>query len=269
MPKQPVSYLQTDPRWKNIPYAVKGESATIGGSGCGPTSMAMVLATWADPKVTPATECAWALKNGYKAKGQGTYYSYFPPAAKRYGLDCRQLNHASIYGNNGAVYHTTAREAVLNGDLVIACMGKGNWTRSGHFVLVWWIDREKDVVYINDPASTKTARTRGSYSLFVKQVKYYFVIKRPATVPEKEEPDMTEKQVADIVWQIVDSVKKEIISEMKPRVYNTVDELPYGQDTVNRLMEAGILRGKGGGLGLTEDLLRMLIIQERMNGHVD
>ena len=61
---KPVSYLQTDPRWKNVPYAVKGEHSTIGGSGCGPTSMAMVLATWADPAVTPLTECAWALKHG-------------------------------------------------------------------------------------------------------------------------------------------------------------------------------------------------------------
>ena len=256
MNTKPVSYLQTDPRWKNTPYAVSGESATIGGSGCGPTSMAMVLATWADPTVTPESECAWALKNGYKAKGQGTYYSYFPPAAKRYGLDCRQLNHASIYGNNGAVCHTTAREAVLNGDLVIACMGPGNWTRSGHFVLAWWIDREKDVVYINDPASTKTARTRGSYSLFVKQVKYYFVIKRPAAAPEKEE-DMTEQQVTDIVWQIVDSVL--------PKKYNTVEEIPeWARPTVQSLVDKGVLLGTGSGLGLDENLLRMLVIDERL-----
>lgn len=267
MDKQPISYLQTDPRWKNIPYAVRGESATIGGSGCGPTSMAMVLATWADPGVTPATECAWALKNGYKAKGQGTFYAYFPPAAKRYGMVCRQLNFTNIYGNNGAVYHEQAKTAVDRGDLVIACMGKGNWTSSGHFVLVWRI--EGDTVFINDPASTLARRTRGSYSLFKRQVKYYFVIERPAKVPEKEE-DMTEKQVADIVWQIVDSVKKELLSGLKPRVYNTIEELPYGQDTVKRLIDAGILKGKDSGLGLTEDLLRTLIIMERMEArHVD
>ena len=65
MAQQPVSYFQTDPRWKNIPYAVKGESSTIGGSGCGPSSAAMILATWADKNVTPKTECAWALANGY------------------------------------------------------------------------------------------------------------------------------------------------------------------------------------------------------------
>ena len=38
MNRQPVSYLQNDPRWKNKPYRVKGESSTIGSAGCGPTS---------------------------------------------------------------------------------------------------------------------------------------------------------------------------------------------------------------------------------------
>lgn len=187
MNTQPVSYLQTDPRWSGVSYSAKGESTTIGASGCGPTAMAMVLATWADPKVTPKTECAWALANGYKAPHQGTYYAYFTPAAKRYGLTATQLNYSNIYGNSTSSYHAQAKNAVDNGDLVIACMGKGNWTSSGHFVLVWKI--EGNVIYINDPASTKLARTQGSYSLFKQQVKYYFVIKRPANAPKDEEDD--------------------------------------------------------------------------------
>lgn len=139
--------------------------------------MAMVLATWCDPTVTPKSECAWALRNGYKCLGSGTYYSYFVPAARRYGLKCTMLNGASIYGNSKSPYHAQAKAAVDRGDLVIACMGKGNWTRSGHYVLVWQISG--DTIYINDPASTKTSRTRGSYSLFKSQVKYYWTIKRP------------------------------------------------------------------------------------------
>jgi len=42
---KPVSYLQTDPKWKNHNYSAKGESKTIGSSGCGPTAAAMVIAT--------------------------------------------------------------------------------------------------------------------------------------------------------------------------------------------------------------------------------
>lgn len=200
MNDQPVSYLQTDRRWANQAYAVKGESATVGGSGCGPTAMAMVLATWADPKVTPATECAWALAHGYKAKGHGTFYGYFTPAAARYGLTCAQLNYASLHGNAASSYHEKVKAALGRGDLVIACMGPGNWTRSGHFVLLW--DVIGDVAYVNDPASTLTRRTRGSWALFRQQVKYYFVIKRPAKLPEKEET-MDEKAIRKLVEETV------------------------------------------------------------------
>ena len=191
---RPVSYLQTDPRWKNVSYSAKGETTTIGASGCGPTSMAMVLATWADPAVTPRTECAWALAHGFKAPRQGTYYGYFVPAAARYGLTCVRLNTASLYGNSASPVHETARQAVMAGDLVVACMGRGNWTRSGHYVLAWGFDGDR--VLINDPASTRADRVRGDWSLFRSQVKYYWVIRRPKG---KEVEDMTEQEVRAVV----------------------------------------------------------------------
>lgn len=183
--KQPVLYYQTDARWANVSYSAKGESTTIGRAGCGPTAMSMVLATWADASVTPKTEAAWALAHGYKAPHQGTYYGYFVPAAKRYNLTCYQINSASIYGNANSSAHATAKNAVDNGDFVIACMGKGLWTSSGHYVLVWGI--EGNMVYINDPASSKVARTRGNYLVFKQQVKYYWVIKRPANRPLEDQ----------------------------------------------------------------------------------
>ena len=86
MNNQPVLYYQTDRRWADVDYSAKGESTTIGRSGCGPTCMAMVIATWADKNVTPVEACAWALKHGYKAVNQGTYYSYFKPHGAVYGI---------------------------------------------------------------------------------------------------------------------------------------------------------------------------------------
>lgn len=177
MNKQPVVYYQTDPRWSKVDYSTKGEKTTIGASGCGPTAMAMVLATWCDKNVTPKTECAWALRNGYKVRGQGTSYDYFTKAAKRYGLNCRLLNASSIYGESTSPFHATAKGAVNDGHLVIACMGPGTWTSNGHFVLMWGVDG--NVVYINDPYTKKAACTRGNYATFKKQVKYYYVIDNP------------------------------------------------------------------------------------------
>lgn len=245
MNKKPVSYLQTDARWKSVDYSAKGEKTTIGASGCGPTAMAMVLATWADPAVTPATECAWALTHGYKAPRQGTYYGYFVPAAARYGLKARQLSWTNIYGNSNSLLHEEARKAVEAGHLVIACMGKGLWTSSGHYVLVWKI--RGGIVYINDPASTRAVRTQGDYNLFKSQVKYYWVIERP----EKEEEDMTREEVI------------QILNEQKT-IYDTIEEVPeWASPTIQKLMDKGYLEGEGEKLGLTYDLARVLVVNDR------
>lgn len=212
MNNQPVSYLQTDRKWANQAYAVKGESSTVGGSGCGPTAMAMVLATWADPKVTPGTECAWALAHGYKALNHGTFYGYFDPAAARYGLSCSQINYASLYGNASSSYHTQVKKALAAGDMVIACMGPGNWTRSGHFVLVWALREDLDIVYINDPASTLTRRTRGSWKVFKSQVKYYFIVKNPAKAPaKKEESTMTDAEIKRLIEETVRTTVQNVL----------------------------------------------------------
>ena len=247
MNKQPISYLQTDPKWAALDYSAPGEKTTIGASGCGPTAMAMVLATWADPSVNPKTECAWALAHGYKAPRSGTYYGYFEPAGRRYGLEVYRLNYTNIYGNATTAYHAQAKDALDRGDLVIACMGKGNWTSSGHYVLVYGID--SGTVFINDPASTKAARTKGSYELFKKQVKYYWVIERPEHM--KEDEDMTRDEVI------------QILNEQKI-IFDTIDQVPdWAKPTIKKLISKGLLQGEGDKLNLTYDLARVLVVNDR------
>ena len=231
--------------------------------------MAMVLATWADKNVTPKTECAWALAHGHKYPHQGTAYDYFVPAANRYGLQCWRVNTANIYGNTKSPHHETARKAVENGRLVIACMGKGLWTSSGHYVLVWKISG--NTIYINDPASTRPARTQGDYSLFKQQVKYYWVIQGPEN--KKEEEDMTEEQTRKIAKAEADKAlvaATKVISETTkglaaPIVYKTFDDLPkeWGRPTVRKLLDKDLLQGTKDGLNISFDLLRALVILDR------
>ena len=66
MNKRPVSYLQTDKRWKDKPYQVKGETATIGGSGCGPTAAAMLVETLTGKTFTPVDACRWIMDEAVK-----------------------------------------------------------------------------------------------------------------------------------------------------------------------------------------------------------
>ena len=151
MNKKPVSYLQTDPRWKSKPYRVKGESATIGGSGCGPTAAAMIIETMTGKKYTPEDACNWSMAHGYKALGNGTYYGYFKPQFAEFGIDCDMLNWTKTYGKPDHANHKKVEEMLKQGYYFIALMLKGLWTSGGHFVVLWWQDGK---VRINDPAST-------------------------------------------------------------------------------------------------------------------
>ncbi len=189
MNKQPVYYMQTDPRWADMDYSAPGERTTIGASGCGPTCAAMLIETLTGRSCTPEDACAWALEHGYKACGQGTYYSYFVPQFNAYGIDCRRINGVSVYGHPKAAAHRDALELLQEGWYLIACMGKGLWTNSGHFVVVW---REDGKVRINDPASTKPERENGDLDTFKQQVKYYWAI--DARKHNGEEEAMTYEQ---------------------------------------------------------------------------
>lgn len=173
MNKKPISYLQTDARWKNKPYQVKGETATIGDSGCGPTAAAMLIETITGKTFTPVDACAWSLAHGYKALKAGTYYAYFKPQFAAHGIDCDQMNWVNTYGKPNSDNHKKAFDLLKQGYYLIALMGKGLWTSSGHFVVVWWEDGK---VHINDPASTKSARLTGDLTTFKSQVKYYWWI---------------------------------------------------------------------------------------------
>jgi len=47
--------------------------------------------------------------------------------------------------------------------------------------------------------------------------------------------------------------------------YNTIDEVPdWGREAVSKLAAAGALRGNDSGLALSEDMLRVLVINDRM-----
>lgn len=173
MNKRPISYLQTDPRWRSRPYRVKGESATIGSSGCGPACAAMLLSTLTGRTVTPVDTCAWSVEHGYKAKGQGTYYSYFAPQFAAYGIRCWQLNWTNAYHNARAKSFDEMVGYLKQGYYAIALMKKGTWTGGGHFVVVWWADGK---VRINDPASTRDKRVNGDPAVFRNEAAYFWIV---------------------------------------------------------------------------------------------
>lgn len=191
MNREPVSYLQTDARWKTKPYRVSGESSTIGSAGCGPTCAAMLIETITGKTFTPVDACAWSVAHGYKALNQGTYYAYFKPQFAEFGIDCDMLNWQKSYGDPDHPNHAKAFEMLKEGYYLIALMNKGLWTSGGHFVVVWWEDGK---VRIKDPASTKDARVNGDLRTFKSQVKYYWWVDARNVNNKEEGTEVTQEQ---------------------------------------------------------------------------
>ena len=56
-----------------------------------------------------------------------------------------------------------------------------------------------------------------------------------------------------------------------PMIYNYIDEnMPaWARPAVQRLVDAGYLQGDGGGLGLTDDMLRLLVVLDRAGAFGD
>ena len=206
MNKRPVSYLQTDPRWKNKPYRVPGENSTIGDSGCGPTAAAMLIETITGKTYTPEDACAWSIAHGYKALRQGTYYAYFTPQFAEFGIDCQMLNWTNTYGKPDHPNHGKVVEKLKEGYYAIALMNKGLWTSSGHFVVLWWQD---DKVRINDPASTRAARVNGDIRTFRSQAKYYWLIDARAHNRE-ENDDMDQSKFNEMFKEAMRAYRKEL-----------------------------------------------------------
>lgn len=240
MNKQPVYYMQTDPRWARWPYSLPGEDTDIAESGCGPSCAAMAITTMTGKTFTPLDASKWSLSHGYKAFKQGTYYTYFKAQFAEFGIKAWQLNGVSLVDQPLRSVHTKAFDMLRDGYYLIACMGPGLWTKGGHYVLVWW---KEGKVFINDPASRKEARIRGDFELFKSQVKFYFVI--DAREFNKEEEDVTKEEV------------QKMIDENRPRVYYSLEEVPsWSRSAVEWAIDGGVIKGdQNGSLHLTDDNL--------------
>lgn len=159
---EPIYYSQVDQRWSRVMFSSRGDAKqTIGASGCGPTCMAMVLATWRDRAITPVQTCKMALDGGFRTANDGTAWAYFPWMAAKYGL-----KHQT--GNTDQ-----AVAAIKQGALVIASMGPGYFTRGGHYILPWKM--EGSTIICHDPANKN--RDQASIEVFRRESAQYFIFR--------------------------------------------------------------------------------------------
>lgn len=151
-------FIQWDSRWGNYAY---GRSGTIGSSGCGPTSLAMVVvALTGNQSVNPKVVADWSAANGYRVEGVGTSWGLFPAGASKWGFNCQELS----------VFSSEISQKLREGKVLIASMGPGHFTKYGHFIVLRGIT-ESGKILVNDPNSSDKSKKEWDVSIIVNEAK--------------------------------------------------------------------------------------------------
>ena len=134
-----VPYLyQTDPQWASHPYA----GGTVEKNGCGPTCLSMVyVALTGRTDLGPKEMAAFSERGGYTVDGM-TAWALMTDGAAELGLTSEQLGASE----------RVVRSALAAGSPVICSVGPGDFTSSGHFVVLAGIADDGQVI-VRDPNS--------------------------------------------------------------------------------------------------------------------
>ena len=149
-----IYFNQLDERYANQPYGTDH----IGGYGCGPTSMAIVVSSLTSETVDPVQMARWAYEHGYWCSKSGSYHTLIPGAAQAWGL--------SVEGCTASEPQRIL-DALADGKLVVALMTKGHFTKSGHFIVLRGIQDEK--ILVADPASYRRSQKAWELSIILNE----------------------------------------------------------------------------------------------------
>lgn len=149
-----VYFNQLDERYCNEPYGTDH----IGGYGCGPTAMSIVVSSLTNNTVDPVEMSEWAYENGYWCSKSGSYHSLIPGAAKHWNLPVE-----------GCTVSEAQRilDSLAEGKLVVALMTKGHFTSSGHFIVLRGVQDEK--ILVADPSSYNRSQKTWDLSIILNE----------------------------------------------------------------------------------------------------
>ena len=157
-------FLQWDPMWGYEQYG----SSYLAVTGCGPTCLAMAgFYLTGDEGMNPLTIAEFAETNGYYAKGYGSSWTLISEGAGKLGLRATEL----------PLVKKKMTDALEAGNPIILALGKGDFTTSGHYIVLTGWDGEAFTV--NDPNSRERSKQLWTYEQLEKQIRNIWAIGKP------------------------------------------------------------------------------------------
>lgn len=152
--------MQWDKRWG---YEAYGDSI-IGLSGCGPTCLCMAYLYFTeDATENPRTLAEFADENGFYTVG-GTSWSLWTEGVKLLGLSGQEL----------PLDENHMKRALDNDGLIVCSMRPGDFTTTGHYILLRGY--EEGGFLVNDPNRRSHSQRQWSYEELKGQIKNLWVL---------------------------------------------------------------------------------------------
>lgn len=158
--------IQWDARWGYIPYG----DGLIGYTGCGPVCLSMVaLYLTGNAEWTPAKVAELSTENGYCVPGNGTSWTLISEGSRSLGLNAEEL----------PLMESTMKNELDRGHPIILVVGPGDFTYSGHYLVV--VGYDEDGFRVNDPNSYENSEKTWSYDTLSSQIRNLWAISRAAS----------------------------------------------------------------------------------------
>lgn len=156
-------FIQWDERWGYRTYG----SDCMGITGCGPTCLSMILyGLTGTTDWDPYSVALFSEEHGYYVWGEGSSWNLMTEGAELLGLQAAA----------GTVSAEYIQENLSASTPMIASMYPGDFTYTGHFIVLTGIDEDGNVT-VNDPNSPSNSSKTWSLDTLVPQIRSLWIYK--------------------------------------------------------------------------------------------
>lgn len=157
-------FLQWDPVWGYEKYG----SDILAITGCGPTCLAMAgYYLTGDEAMTPNNLAEFAQKGGYYEAGYGSSWTLISQGGVELGLSVTEL----------PLVKNKIDNALEAGNPVILALGPGDFTTTGHYILL--AETTEEGYRVNDPNSRVNSQRTWTYEELEGQIRNIWAIALP------------------------------------------------------------------------------------------
>ena len=154
--------MQWDKRWGYLKYG----SDVVGITGCGPLCLAMAgYYVTGDEAFSPEKMVEFAAKNGYYSRGNGSSWTLISEGAVKLGLDVTEI----------PLVKKRITDNLEVGNPIICAMGKGDFTTTGHYIVL--VGLEDGKIRVNDPNSYENSERLWTFEEMEGQFRNLWVIR--------------------------------------------------------------------------------------------